>query len=234
MQKIRGKSLRTIENNTEYKGCTFYVDEEKSYYLENSIFDNCSFRTDVEFCTVTHCKFINCGFSDKLRLDWSGEKITNLPEETGLLPYITELLLCRNLIIPPEIFLLPRIVHLDLSSNELTKIPKEIGQLSSLQSLYIDDNRLRSLPKEIWQLYSLEYLSLSTNKLTKIPKEIGQLSSLVYLDLSWNRLTHIPKELEDLPKKSVGFPHLYLDIEWNEIEEQEQKRIKFWRPDIKF
>jgi len=57
--------------------------------------------------------------SGKPRLDLSGNELTTLPPEIGLLTSLTTLY---------------------LSENELTMLPPEIGQLTGLTTLYLSNN----------------------------------------------------------------------------------------------
>jgi Leucine-rich repeat (LRR) protein len=146
-------------------------------------------------------------------LDLSHLRLNELPPKLFELISLTHLELNGNelLNIPKELGQLNALTHLDLSGNQLLAIPKEIGQLSSLIYLDLHNNQLLAIPKEIGQLNSLTMLDLSYNKLVNIPKKIGQLSSLTYLNLNSNQLLAIPEEIGQLSSLTV------LDLSLNQL-----------------
>jgi internalin A len=145
---------------------------------------------------------------NSLSLDFSGNKLTEIPGEIGQFSKLTSLDLRGNLLteLPPEIGQLTNLQNLYLSANHLIKLPPEIGQLTNLMSLDITGNQLTKLPVEIGQFVNLHDLHLAGNQLTELPSEIGQNIDLTRLDLSGNKLTKLPKEIGKLIKLS----NLYL------------------------
>lgn len=97
--------------------------------------------------------------------------------------------------IPPEIFLMKNLIHLDLSRNKIDSLPPEIGQLTRLEHLELSNNRLESLPEEIGKLTALRYLGLNRNLIRQLPPTIGDLSELEVLELWDNELEDIPDEI---------------------------------------
>ncbi|WP_372364720.1 hypothetical protein [Candidatus Uabimicrobium sp. HlEnr_7] len=64
MNVVKSKTLHEVENDTEYYGCTFYL-EHRIEELANCKFDNCSFRNRrVEIAKMENCRFINCAFTE--------------------------------------------------------------------------------------------------------------------------------------------------------------------------
>ncbi|WP_203337289.1 hypothetical protein [Nocardioides limicola] len=68
--------------------------------------------------------------------------------------------------LPTEIADLPRLLTLQLSSNDLTAVPAEIGALAELRLLHLYWNNLTELPAELGNLASVEQLVLGGNQLT--------------------------------------------------------------------
>ncbi len=99
--------------------------------------------------------------------------------------------------IPPQLWRLPRLRHLDLQGQLLAwTLPSDIGHLASLEYLDLGHNWLSgSLPPELGRLASLKHLNLSDNDFTEpLPPELGQLTRLQTLDLSHSQLTALPPE----------------------------------------
>ena len=138
MKIIKKQLLENITNNTQYEGCTFYLQSKAVYRLQNSVFNNCSFRNRVVFAYLKNCQFTNCGFSDGCALDLSRQDLQQ---------------------IPAWIFSFPIITELNLSKNKLRTLPIEITQLQSLQQLNLSQNKISVLPFELWQLQDLQQLN---------------------------------------------------------------------------
>ncbi|BBM87902.1 hypothetical protein [Candidatus Uabimicrobium amorphum] len=77
-KKVKLKSLQSIENNTYYDGCAFFLDKKEKYKIEGCVFQQCSFRTDVIFCDIKQCEFIDCSFSNSVCYD---------PKRVRLIPH---------------------------------------------------------------------------------------------------------------------------------------------------
>ncbi|KAJ4717590.1 Receptor-like protein [Melia azedarach] len=97
--------------------------------------------------------------------------------------------------IPSSLGNLTKLVHLDLSINELSdKLPATIGNLNSLEVLDLSTNNFSSeLPSSIGDLNFIDVLDLSSNGFSgELPATIGNLSSLKQLILSrcafWGKL----------------------------------------------
>ncbi|WP_372370398.1 leucine-rich repeat domain-containing protein [Candidatus Uabimicrobium sp. HlEnr_7] len=182
MKVVKGKSLGKIESFTLYKGCSFYFREDYCYETKGSSFEHCSFRSNVAFCSLEGCKFDNCGFSGEL-----------------------EVILCSQYLkeLPTEIWQLPNLTFLNLSSNLLTKLPSKINLLSNVTSLSLSYNELTELPPEIGGLSSLTSLNLSYNKFIKLPPEIGKLSNLRELYLSGNKFENLKMIEKYLPNCKI-------------------------------
>jgi Leucine-rich repeat (LRR) protein len=88
-----------------------------------------------------------------------------------------------------------RIIHLDLSYNNLHSLPTELELLSNLQFLNCSWNRLVSLPSILGSFVSFRTLIAAKNRISHVTDDIGKCSSLQYLDLSDNQLQTVPESL---------------------------------------
>ncbi|WP_372364740.1 hypothetical protein [Candidatus Uabimicrobium sp. HlEnr_7] len=148
---MKSCNIEKIENNTEYLGCSFYLNENLQHVAQGCIFENCSFRCNVVFTELTRSRFINCGFGRQFELDLS----------------------CKHLkFIPPELYIRFKfLTTLNLSNNKLKKISPQITNLTAVVSLDLSNNKLKHLPKEIVKLTSLSELNIKGNKLCSNEKE---------------------------------------------------------------
>lgn len=138
--------------------------------------------------------------------DLEEHKLAPLP------PTITHLYLSYNHFkIPPSLlFLLPSVIHLDLSGNRLVTV-EGIDTMTSLVEINLDDNLLQELPVNFGRLIHLKYLSLKMNQLRfhapnhssaastmpspsapqqSIPKTIFEDTKLEKLELKGNPITN--------------------------------------------
>lgn len=138
--------------------------------------------------------------SGATKLDLGGKGLISLPSELFLLTKLIRLNLSLNDLveIPTEICKLINLTALYLGGNELTKLPTGICQLTKLEKLDLGRNQLTTLPPELFRLTSLTYLNLSKNQLVTLPPEICQLTKLTELDLLVNQLTTLPPEFGQL------------------------------------
>lgn len=140
------------------------------------------------------------------RLDLSGEKLKEVPEEIRKL---------RNL------------NHLDLGNNKLKTIPDWLGELVHMQELRISRNKLSAFPLGICKMVHLKRLDLSRNALPGLPPCIGQLTELFSLDLWSNDLQDFPEELDKL--EALRF----MDLRAIQFEVPEMDRIQTLIPRAK-
>lgn len=85
-----------------------------------------------------------------------------------------------------------RIVALDLSKRNLTRLPASISKLTALARLSLSYNLLTSLPESLGALKALEYLDLYSNKITELPESFCGLVRLKTLSLAFNQLCALP------------------------------------------
>ncbi|XP_024038660.1 receptor-like protein 35 [Citrus sinensis] len=121
---------------------------------------------------------------------------TPIPHNLGNLSSLRFLSLNNCLVrgrIPSSLGNLLKLIHLDLSQNQLLsgEIPASIGNLGSLKELDLSGNILSSkLPASIGNLSSLKELDLSMNIFSgEVPAVIGNLSSLKALTLVENNFS---------------------------------------------
>ncbi|WP_372364942.1 hypothetical protein [Candidatus Uabimicrobium sp. HlEnr_7] len=130
--------MKWVESNVHYQGCTFYSVDSS---IEDSIFDNCSFRNEASFSNLRGCRFNNCGFSEGLHL--------SLSETNGK--------------IPDYVFGITDLTHLRIVWGDIKILPKEIIRLKNLEVLDLHLNLLTSIPNEVSHLKKLKILNLSSN-----------------------------------------------------------------------
>lgn len=90
---------------------------------------------------------------------------------------------------------LNKIITLDISDNNLTKIPDIIFKTSNLFSLNISRNKINKLPNKICKLKDLRIFNISVNNLRSLPYSIGCLINLTYLNLTNNNLYELPNTI---------------------------------------
>lgn len=122
----------------------------------------------------------------------------------------------------------PTLTHLDLSSNQLSRVSQGLGQLTALTDLRLSSNSLNSLPsiamsnlRNLQSLYlsgnsfltfpiitstQLRQLYLDKNSLLAIPSDLSHLKYLSVLNLSHNKIAILPKAMANL----VNLKELYL------------------------
>ncbi|XP_033632265.1 leucine-rich repeat-containing protein 58-like [Asterias rubens] len=133
-------------------------------------------------------------------LNLINNRLTELPEEIGLLRGLEELFLQYNCLeeLPDTIGQFHKLQELDCKNNHLCRLPASIGNLSSLSMFNATNNLLRSLPTELGNLTRLEELCLHSNQLTELPDSICNLVNLTALYLGENRITKMPAKLGKL------------------------------------
>ena len=169
-----------------------------------------------------------------LAIDWSGMKITDLSSswfagESIFFPssaededgrdvpmtslsvqpsasMLTNVVLKENnlSLLPVELFQLPNLESLDVSSNHITSISSNISS-NSLKFLCLSNNKLIKLPVTIWYLSNLEELRVKENILQELEEkkdsvDVSKLSgSLKVVDISKNKLNVLPPFVLELP-----------------------------------
>jgi Leucine-rich repeat (LRR) protein len=97
-----------------------------------------------------------------------------------------------------DLSVIPNVISLDISNNNLTEIPLKVFKLITLQKFYCFNNQLTNLPNKIRQLINLQLFYCSNNQLTNLPNEIGQLINLQLFNCSNNQLTNLPNKIGQL------------------------------------
>jgi Leucine-rich repeat (LRR) protein len=90
-----------------------------------------------------------------------------------------------------DLSIIPNVIKLDISSENLIHIPLKVFKLINLQEFNCYFNKIKKLPKEIGQLINLQRFNCCNNKLTYLPKEIGQLINLQIFYCPYNKLKKI-------------------------------------------
>ena len=102
-----------------------------------------------------------------------------------------------GLMISPWVtFMLPWVVDLNLSFNQLKELPPKLFTASQLQQLDLSHNMLETVQAEIFNMPNLQHLSLSHNLLKRLPETEKWGSQLSSLNLSNNNLQYLPVGIE--------------------------------------
>ena len=100
-------------------------------------------------------------------LNLSGNKLTSLPSDIGVLLQLQKL---------------------DVSFNMISTFPSSFGSLKSLLQLNLSNNNFSILDPSFLSLTQLTHLNLSNNLVVNLPYEVSHLGRLKQLDLSSNSL----------------------------------------------
>lgn len=95
--------------------------------------------------------------------------------------------------LPESIGVLTTLEKLNISHNNIESLPENFGKMKPLKYLYLSDNRLKHLPESISKMDRLRQLDLSNNKLAKLPDKFGGMKSLKFLNLKNNLLSKLPQ-----------------------------------------
>lgn len=118
---------------------------------------------------------------------------TQLPESLRELTALKSLDVSHNVLTSLPAILLPTLVRLRCTHNQLCTLPPSLAACSQLSHLELADNRLEQLPAELAQLQRLARLDASGNRLVSIDSAlVGSAHSLTELDVSHNRLRRLP------------------------------------------
>jgi len=147
------------------------------------------------------------------KLDLSSNLLTELPEAFGNLTSLEWCNLTSNRLVclPRSIGRLKKLVEIGLGSNTLTSLPVELAQCTSLKLLPVHGSRLTSIPIEFASLPLLEKLDLADNHLRSFSCALFFMPNLHYLNLARNQITH----LEDAPSQPKTIPLQYVDVSGN-------------------
>ncbi|XP_016101103.1 leucine-rich repeats and immunoglobulin-like domains protein 3 [Sinocyclocheilus grahami] len=122
--------------------------------------------------------------------------------------------------IPPKIFPLPHLQHLELSRNRVRRIEGLTFQgLHGLRSLKIQRNGVtRLMDGAFWGLNNMEVLQLEYNNLTEVSKGwLYGLLTLQQLHLSHNTISRIKPDAWEFCQKLAE-----LDLSWNQLSRLEE------------
>lgn len=115
---------------------------------------------------------------------------------------------------------LTKIVSISLLGNNFTSFPMVITKLKTLDEISLSSNELTYVTPEIGKLSNLRILIMNFNKIEELPKEIVNLRELLYLEIGNNQLTTLPEEIKNLTKLQE------LHIGGNKLSEDEKVRIR--------
>ena len=143
-------------------------------------------------------------------------ELNDLPSELSVLFANSIELVCiqhnKFTKVPPIIFELKLIKHLNLHGNQISRFPHKMQVFVDLERLKFGQNKLYSLPDIFNNFKHLTEITFNNNFLTRLPPSFTELKQLESIDLRDNSFTCIPAPLLKLEKLKV----LYMD--WNRIQ----------------
>lgn len=150
---------------------------------------------------------------DLTNKDMSKYGITAIPAAICSLTELRSLEVKDNVIaaLPSELFMLKKLVKLDVAGNKITFIPSSIAELENLEVLDLRYNGFGYLPSEIRELKQLVSLQLWGNRMVELDSAVTELPALKELYLKDNRLTSLPEGITRM--KSL----VYYDLQGNAI-----------------
>lgn len=89
MKTVKGGTPEKISPFTRYQGCAFYFSFGQGFTIGNNHFDNCSFRTNVDFLLGESCRFDNCNFRGEVHLTMIHDESPKPPK--GLIENVTHI-----------------------------------------------------------------------------------------------------------------------------------------------
>jgi hypothetical protein len=147
-----------------------------------------------------------------------GRHLATMPPLEGDFGHVTHLNLLNTGLADAQVSLLdhfPRLRHLNLNENPLTRFPRVVGRMHGLTELNLRGNRIaldEHAVVDLGGLVQLESLDLMGNPLGRVP-DIGRMPMLHTLLLTDTGISTWPDGLFSLPR----FRHFYLDIQYNRI-----------------
>ncbi|KAI9299541.1 hypothetical protein BJ944DRAFT_172236, partial [Cunninghamella echinulata] len=104
---------------------------------------------------------------------FGGNRLACLPDTIAHMNHLEELDVSYNLLSSlPSNMLIPSLLHLNASRNQLDSLPSSIGQCHQLKTLNVSSNHLTTLPCDLANLQNLELLDISENLLCIMPADI--------------------------------------------------------------
>lgn len=133
---------------------------------------------------------------------FSGDDITELPEQTGSLTSLETLILEYTQIskLPESIGNLQNLEVLYLTDVEISELPGSMRHLVKLKKLDISGSAIKELPEWIGELRFLEQMDISNTEIAKLPESIGTLFRLQAINAAQTPISELPIELGKLTK----------------------------------
>jgi Leucine-rich repeat (LRR) protein len=164
-----------------------------SYAQQDSVYTSLADTANINFEEVTH-------------VDFSNQKLSELPTELFLCTNLKELLLNNNKLesLPEGIQVFTKLEVFNLDNNNLETLPKEFKELIELKELYLNNaikaNQVNIIFGYFAQNKKLKILELGGNNINMLPNTIKSLKELKHFELRKNLLTSIPKNVAKMLK----------------------------------
>jgi len=88
-----------------------------------------------------------------------------------------------------------KLIHLQMSNNQLTSVPESIGALTLLRTLDVSLNRIETIDAAIGKCIRLRRFDFSKNQVEYLPAEIGSCVLMEEFIACDNQLINFPKEM---------------------------------------
>jgi Leucine rich repeat len=148
-------------------------------------------------------------------LAFHGGSLTTLPEEIALAaPWLTSLSLAYNPFteLPPVLWQLDHLEHLDLLGTELVDIPDDIAKLPKLRRLDIGNmKKMKAIPRSVCRLSKLERLRIGNGSIRTVPDDIAGMTSLRDFELQSTSVRKLPSCITKLPNLKT------INVRWSKV-----------------
>lgn len=113
-------------------------------------------------------------------LDLSRNQLQAIPDAIQNLSNLQTINVSNNTLKSfPELNNFPKLLMIDLSSNQLNEFPLIYSEKNSnLSEIYLKENAIESIPYAIDALVQLKHFSMAKNQVKKVPKSLANITKL--------------------------------------------------------